>query len=132
MILSLVCISVLLTICGEPTYLNSEEKIDYESWCLEGILKNGVYVILLGQKMEGSHGEEGSLTIDSEVENLAMFSPSSEAGLSLVLPTVLWGQVLSPQGCHIGHMDPTLVLILEADPGWDVCPTADSQQDSVV
>ena len=82
--------------------------------------------------MEGSHGEEGSLTIDSEVENLAMFSPSSEAGLSLVLPTVLWGQVLSPQGCHIGHMDPMLVLILEADPGWDVCPTADSQQDSVV
>ena len=62
-------------------------------------------------------GEEVSLTIDSEVENLGKFSSSSEAGLSPVLPTVLLGQVLNFQGCHIGHMDPLLVLVLEDDPG---------------
>ena len=45
------------------------EKIGYESWYLEGILKNGAYVTLLAQKEE-SHGEEVSLTIDSEEENL--------------------------------------------------------------
>ena len=72
-ILSLVWISALLTICGEPTYPNSEEKIGYESWCLEGILKNGAYVTLLAQKKLGSHGEEVSLTIDSEVQNLGKF-----------------------------------------------------------
>ena len=77
-------------------------------------------------------GEEVSLTIDSEVENLGKFSSSSEPGSSPVLPTVLWGQVLNLQGCHIGHLDPLLVLVLEADPGWGVCPTVDSQQDSVV
>ena len=73
-----------------------------------------------------------SLTIDSEVENLGKFSSSSEPGSSPVLPTVLSGQVLNLQGCHIGHMDPLLVLVLEADPGWGVCPTVDSQQDTVV
>ena len=130
-ILSLVWISALLTICGKSTYPNSEEKIGYESWYLEGILKNGAYVTLLAQK-EGSHGEEVSLTIDSEVENLVKFYSSSEAGSSPVVPTVLKGQVLNPQGCHIGHMDPVPVLVLEADPGWGVFPTVDSQEDSVV
>ena len=77
-------------------------------------------------------GEEVSLTIDSEVENLGKFCSPSEAGSSPVLPTVLWGQVLNLQGCHTGHMDPLLVLVLEADPGWGVCSRADSQQDSVV
>ena len=31
------------------------EKIGYEDWCLEGILKNGACVKLLPQKQEGSH-----------------------------------------------------------------------------
>ena len=70
-------------------------------------------------------GKGVSLTIDSEVENLVKFHPSGEAGLSLVLPTVLWGQVLDPQGCHIGYMDPLLVCVLEADPGWSLCPRMD-------
>ena len=95
-------------------------------------MKTGAYLTLLAQKKEGSHGEEVSLTIDSEEENLVKFYSSSEAGSSPVLPTVLWGQVLNPQGSHIGHMDPLLVLVLEADPGWGVCPTVDSHEDSVV
>ena len=108
------------------------EKTESEGWGVNKILQNGVYVTLLGQKQEGSHGEEVSLTIDSEVENLVKFYSSSEAGSSPVVPTVLKGQVLNPQGCHIGHMDPVPVLVLEADPGWGVCPPMYSQQDSVV
>ena len=50
-----------------------------------------------------------SLTIDSEEENLFKFYSSSEAGLSPVLPTVLWGQVINPQGQDVRHMDPVLV-----------------------
>ena len=95
-------------------------------------MKTGAYLTLLAQKKEGSHGEEVSLTIDSEEENLVKFYSSSEAGSSPVVPTVLKGQVLNPQGCHIGHMDPVPVLVLEADPGWGVFPTVDSQEDSVV
>ena len=87
---------------------------------------------LLGQKQEGSHGEEVSLTIDSEEENLGKFKSSMEAESSPVLSTVLTGQVLNLQGQDVGHMDPLLVLFLEADPGWSVCPTVDSQQDTVV
>ena len=49
------------------------EKIESEGWGLNKILQNGVYVTLLGQKREGSHGEEGLLTIDSEEENLGKF-----------------------------------------------------------
>ena len=77
-------------------------------------------------------GEEVSLTINSEVENLGNFFSSSEAGSSPVLPTVLRGQALNLQRLHIGHVHPLLVLVLETDPGWGFCPTADSQQDSVV
>ena len=73
-----------------------------------------------------------SLTIDSEVENLGKFCSPSEAGSSPVLPTVLWDQVINPQGQDVGHMDPVLVLVLEADPGWGVCPTVDLQHDAVV
>ena len=89
-------------------------------------------MILLGQKQEGSHGEEGSLTIDSEAENLDKFESSREADSSPVLSTVLTGQVLNLQGQDVGHMDPLLVLVLEADPGWSVFPMVDSQQDTVV
>ena len=47
------------------------------------------------------------------------------------MPTFLTGQGLSPQGRRIGHMDPLLVLVLEADPGWSLfSPTADLQHDS--
>ena len=108
------------------------EKTESEGWGLNKILQNGVYVTLLGQKQEGSHGEEGSLTIDSEEENLGKFDSSREADSSPVLSTVLTGQILNLQGQDVGHMDPLLVLVLEADPGWSVCPTMDSQQDTVV
>ena len=77
-------------------------------------------------------GEEVSLTIDSEVENLGKIYSSLEAGSSPILPTVLLGQVLNPQGHLTGHIDSLLVLVLEADTGWGVCPMVDSQQDSVV
>ena len=87
---------------------------------------------LLGQKQEGSHGEEVSLTIDSEEENLGKFKSSMEAESSPVLSTVLTGQVLNLQGQDVGHMDPLLIFVLEADPAWSVCPMADLQQDTVV
>ena len=74
------------------------EKIESEGWGLNKILQNGVYVTLLGQKQEGSHGEEVSLTIDSEEENLGKFESSREADSSPVLSTVLTGQVLNLQG----------------------------------
>ena len=73
-----------------------------------------------------------SLTIDSEGENLVKFYSSSEAGSSPVQSTVLRGQVLNLQGQDAGHMDPLLVLVLEADPSGSVYPSTDSQQDSVV
>ena len=108
------------------------EKTESEGWGLNKILQNGVYVTLLGQKQEGSHGEEVSLTIDSEEENLGKFDSSREADSSPVLSTVLTGQILNLQGQDVEHMDLLLVLVLEADPGWSVCPTMDSQQDTVV
>ena len=46
------------------------------------------------------------------------------------MSTVLTGQVLNLQGQDVGYMDPLLVLVLEADPGWSVCPMMDSQQDT--
>ena len=74
------------------------EKTESEGWDLNKILKNGVYVTLLGQKQEGSHGEEVSLTIDSEEETLGKFQSSREADSSPVLSTVLTGQILNLQG----------------------------------
>ena len=76
-------------------------------------------------------GEEVSFTIDSEVENLGKIYSSLEAGSSPILPTALLGQVLNLHGQDVGHIDPVLVLVLEADSGWGVCPIMDSQQDSV-
>ena len=55
-------------------------------------------------------GEEMSLTINSEVENLGKFCSSSEAGSSPVLPTVLRSQALNPQRPHVWYVDPLLVL----------------------
>ena len=130
-VLSLEWISTPFTICSKPTYPNSREEIawtlvsgrDPEKWGLPDTFSS---------KAGGKPWWGESLTINSEEENLGKFSSSSEASSSPVLPTVLSGQVLNPQGRHIGHMDPVLVLVLEADPGWGICPMADLQQDSVV
>lgn len=77
-------------------------------------------------------GQMLSLTIDSKGENLVKFYSSSEAGSSPVQSTVLRGQVLNIQGQDAGHMDPLLILVLQADPSGRGCRSTDSQQDSVV
>ena len=68
-----------------------------------------------------------SLTIDSEMENMVKFYSFCGAGLSLVQYIVLRGQVLNLQRPHVGHTDPLVVLVLEPDPGWRICPRMDFQ-----
>lgn len=72
-----------------------------------------------------------SHTIDNEVEIHVKFSSSSEAAPSPVLPAVLARKVVDPQGRHVGHVDPVLILVPEADPGGRVRARRDPQDDCV-
>jgi hypothetical protein len=79
----------------------------WEVWPMRLKLKRGWPTMRLEQEGITYYRHWGGKLGHMLLPQLLWPEPSTAQGL--------WSHVLSPQGCHVGHMDPLLVLGLQAD-----------------